>query len=338
MLYLIKSYGPQGRLKPIYKIGFTDSPDKRLYTYFYHNPYIESISFREGDKELENLIHYCLYSFGLKYGRLDEWFCGDLSIILYVFHLTKKKLKQLIWINRDKAFSVNDLKRINSDSYKLLKELYIEFKGKGLKRERVHIDKNGKLYDTKASEVDLMFSSKYFSNQYHQNKTIKSNSSEYHDEDDKIVCEFLNSRFYKTNIFEEKMKMYCEFMDQYKNNPYIFNAIFHKVDPKFKTYYDLYGTSGCNSVSFRESLLKNKVLNNINSSNLRDKLISCFKVGSRYSLKDLKFNLGLIYKDLGITKTPKASELENFFNVSETKVTDESTGKRNKGYLILGIK
>ena len=164
------------------------------------------------------------------------------------------------------------------------------------------------------------------------------NSSSYSDNEDQIVNDFLDNHFYKTNIFEEKMKMYCEFMDQYKNNPYIFNAIFHKVDPKFKTYYDLYGTSGCNSVSFRESLLKNKVLNNINSSNLRDKLISCFKVGSRYSLKDLKFNLGLIYKDLSITKTPKASELENFFNVSETKVTDESTGKRNKGYLILGIK
>ena len=205
MLYLIKSYGP--REKKIYKIGFTNSPNKRLDAYFYHNPYIEPISFREGDKELENLIHYCLCSFGLKFqknGKLDEWFCGDLSIILYVFHLTKKKLKQLIWINRDKAFSVNDLKRINSDSFKLLKELYIEFKGKGLKRERVHIDKNGKIHDTKASEVDLIFSSKYFSNQYYQNKTIKSNSLEYHDEEDKIVTDFLDNHFYKTNIFEEK--------------------------------------------------------------------------------------------------------------------------------------
>ena len=163
-------------------------------------------------------------------------------------------------------------------------------------------------------------------------------SSEYHDEDDKIVNDFLNNHFYKTNIFEEKMKMYCEFMDTYKNDPYIFNTIFHKVDPKFKTYYDLYGTLGCNSVSFRESLLKNRVLNDINSSNLRDKLISCFRVGSRYSLKDLKFNLGLIYKDLGITKTPKATELENYFNISETMITDSVTKKRNKGYLILGIK
>ena len=164
------------------------------------------------------------------------------------------------------------------------------------------------------------------------------NCSEYHDEDDKIVNDFLDNHFYKTNIFEEKMKMYCEFMDTYRNNQYIFNSIIHKIDPKFKTYYDLLGTSGCKSMSYHEALLKNRVLNNINSSNLKERLVSYFKVGSKYSLKDLKFNLGLIYKDLGITKTPKASELINYFDVSEVKIYDSVLKKQNKGYLILGIK
>ena len=172
-------------------------------------------------------------------------------------------------------------------------------------------------------------------------KSIKSqgyNSSVYHDEEDKIVTDFLDNHFYRTNNFEEKMKMYCEFMDTYKTNQYIFTSIFHKVDPKYKTYYDLYGTVGCRSVGYEESALRGKISNNLKSPNLKERLISYFKVGSKYSLKDLKFNLGLIYKDLGITKTPKASELEVYFDVSETKITDPTTGKRNKGYLILGIK
>ena len=163
-------------------------------------------------------------------------------------------------------------------------------------------------------------------------------SSEYHDEDDQIVNDFLDNHFYATNIFEEKMRMYCEFMDQYKNNPYIFNAIFHKVDPKFKTYYDLYGTSGCNSISYREFLLKVKVKDNLKSSDLKEKLISYFKIGSKYELKTIKLTLKSMYLDLGITKTPKATELENYFNISETMITDSVTKKRNKGYLILGIK
>ena len=164
------------------------------------------------------------------------------------------------------------------------------------------------------------------------------NSSVYHDEEDKIVNDFLDNHFYRTNNFENRMRMYCEFMDTYKTNQYIFTSIFHKVDPKYKTYYDLFRTSGCKSVGYEESALRRKISNNLKSPNLKDRLISYFKVGSRYELKTIKLTLGSFYSDLGITKTPKASELENYFNVSETKVTDESTGKRNKGYLILGIK
>ena len=163
-------------------------------------------------------------------------------------------------------------------------------------------------------------------------------SSEYYDEEDKIVNDFLGNKFYSTNIFEEKMKMYCEFMDKYSSNKYIFNIIIHKIDPKFKTYYDLFGTSGCKAVGYEESPLRSKISDNLKSPNLRDRLISYFKIQSRYTLKDIKYTLSLVYRDLGIIKTPKASDLESYFDVSEVKITDKTTGKRSKGYLILGIK
>ena len=66
--------------------------------YFNHNPFIELISTRKGDKELETLIHVCLYSLGYRFqrnGRLNEWFCGDLSKIQYIFHSTKKYLNNI---------------------------------------------------------------------------------------------------------------------------------------------------------------------------------------------------------------------------------------------------
>ena len=90
MLYLIKSYGPRG--KKIYKVGYTTSLDNRLNQYFSHNPFIELISVREGDEELETLIHISLYSLGYRFqrdGRLNEWFIGNLSKIQYIFHSTK---------------------------------------------------------------------------------------------------------------------------------------------------------------------------------------------------------------------------------------------------------
>ena len=115
-------------------------------------------------------------------------------------------------------------------------------------------------------------------------------------------------------------------------------SLYYKVDPKFKTYYDLYGTLGCKAVRYEESSLKNKISDNLKFPDLKNSLISHFKIKSKYTLKDIKFILNDIYKDLGITKTPKASELENYFDLKLILVQDSLSGKRSKGYLILGIK
>ena len=161
------------------------------------------------------------------------------------------------------------------------------------------------------------------------------NTENYYDTDDTIVNEFLDNQFYKTNVFENRMKMYCEFMDKYRSNPYILSAIFHKTDPKYKTYYDYFGTSGCKAVSYKEIYLLNKLTGFLKSGTLRDRLISRFKIGSKYTLKQIKLELKMIYQELGITKTPKASELEKYFNLKITLIPEG--GKRNKGYEILGI-
>ena len=161
---------------------------------------------------------------------------------------------------------------------------------------------------------------------------------EFHYEEDKILSEFLDNKFYMTGIFEEKMKMYCEFMDKYGNNKYILDSIIHKIDPKFKTYYDLYGTSGCKSISYHEVNLKQGISDNMKNPDIKNNLISIFKIGSRYTLKDIKTIVKDTYSNLNISKTPKASDLESYFDVSEVKITDKTTGKRSKGYLILGIK
>ena len=80
------------------------------------------------------------------------------------------------------------------------------------------------------------------------------------------------------------------------------------------------------------------MLDTTSDSVLYNTIYTRFKCGERYTSKDLKEILREIYQDLGISKTPKASDLESYFDVSEVKITDKTTGKRSKGYLILGIK
>lgn len=131
--------------------------------------------------------------------------------------------------------------------------------------------------------------------------------------------------------------MYCEFCDQYKDNPFIMSPLIHKVDPKFKTYYDLYGTSGCRAVRYEESFLKEKIEDLMREDSLKYSLITEFKIGEKILLKDIKLKLKNIYNTLGINKTPKAVDLCRYFVLEDIKLLDPSTNKRNKGYKITGI-
>ena len=159
---------------------------------------------------------------------------------------------------------------------------------------------------------------------------------EYRDKDDKIVSDFLDNHFYMTGIFEEKMKMYCEFMDTYQDNVYILDQIIHKVDPKFKTYYDLYGTSGCRSVSYQEIYLKRKIGDIVLEDKLKSEIINTFPVKTKITKKEIKQKLSDIYKKLGITRSPKASDLGNYLELKDVLIP-ASSGKRDRGHEVIGI-
>ena len=259
MLYLIKSYGPKGKLEPIYKVGYTSSIEKRLNQYFSHNPFIELISVREGDEELETLIHIFLYSLGYKFqkdGRLNEWFCGDLSKIQYIFHSTKRYLEKAVWRNRDKAFSVNDI-NIRSDSFKLLRRLYKENNYK-VNSNKYIIKNDGVVIKTNTSDLDMSFY-KLLLRHFPEDIDLKDVFPDIPVELEKEVQDFLDNKFYKTGLFHEKMRVYCEFMDKYSGNKEVSDMIYYKIkDPKYRDFYNFYGTKGCRAVSYKEKKISDR--------------------------------------------------------------------------------
>ena len=331
MLYLIKSYGPKG--KKIYKIGYTTSLDNRLNQYFSHNPFIELISVREGDEELEKLIHISLYSLGYKFtkgGKLDEWFTGDLNKIQYIFHSTKKYLEKVIWRNRDKAFSIDSISNINSDSFKLLRRLYKEnnYRINGNK----YITKDDKVIKTNTSDLDILFYKLLLRN-FPEDIDIKDAFPDISIELEKEVQNFLDTKFYSTGIFEKKMKMYCEFMDLHQGNKEISDMIYFKIkDPKYRKYYNFYGTSGCRSMSYIESKLKLGMVDTSKSDELFSAIHNKFKVGEKYLKKDIKPILQDIYRDLGITTSkPKTTDLGKYFSLTRIRI------KQQEGYLLKSL-
>ena len=96
----------------------------------------------------------------------------------------------------------------------------------------------------------------------------------------------------------------------------------HKIDDlKYKGYYTFYGTKGCSSRKYQEADLLRGWQGSTLESKLETMIRTQFKVGDRYSMKDIKSILSSLYFQLGISKTAKAKDLENYFKLTKTKVT-----------------
>ena len=169
-------------------------------------------------------------------------------------------------------------------------------------------------------------------------ESLTSNISEYQSDLEKEVQDFLDTKFYSTGIFEKKMKMYCEFMDFHQGNKEVSDIIYFKIkDPKYRKYYNFYGTPGCRAASYKEKSLKLGMIDVSKIDELSSVVYKKFQVNSRYTLKEIKSTLQDIYRDLGITSKPKATDLDKYFSLTRTKFSDPKTKKRIEGYLLKSL-
>ena len=158
-------------------------------------------------------------------------------------------------------------------------------------------------------------------------------SEECHSTEEIIAQDFLDNYFYATGIFSEKMKMYCEFCDSNGDNLAIMKIIDAKItDPKFKEFYKYYGTKGCSARRYRE----NELISGWNDITKESQLLSSicveFKLGEKYTLKEIKTKLDRIYKSLDLSRKAKATDLGKYFNLIRVKFSDPITKKRIEGY------
>ena len=164
-------------------------------------------------------------------------------------------------------------------------------------------------------------------------ESLTSNISEYQSDLEKEVQDFLDNKFYSTGIFKYKMRMYCEFMDKHKGNKEVSDIIYFKIkDPKYRKYYNFYGTSGCSSLRYEEKNLEQGMVDTSKSEELSSAIHNKFKVGEKYLKKDIKPILQDIYRDLGITTSkPKTTDLGKYFNLTRIRI------KQQEGYLLKSL-
>ena len=321
MLYLIRSYMKLG--KSILKVGYTDDVDKRMYQYFSANPGFDVLGIREGDEILEDMIQIYLTYLGYQRRvgkRLNEWF-DDRPEIQQIFHIGRDRLENLLWRGREKVFNLARTTHLNI--YEYLREKNLDsYLGVNYK-----LDENSNVIPIKYNKLDLYYQTSIIN----KNLDVETEPTGIDDLDNFI------EEFYSTGNFSNKMKAYCEFIDQYGKDDYIIGIIDIRVpDPKFKSYYNLLGTEGCRARNYREDLIKRELSDYLYKDILSTEIYKTFKPGDKLLRRDIKTELSNIYNRLGINTAPKAIDLGKWFEINNTRITKD--GKRNAAFEILAVK
>lgn len=149
------------------------------------------------------------------------------------------------------------------------------------------------------------------------------------------VIEKLEENMQKSGPFQSKMSVYLYFRATYPLLASDFESS-ALIDICYHEYYNKLGADKIRALSCQESLLE-KAVSYVNASpNIAVVVYQSFMPGRTVSNKEAKDTLQKIYDNLGITKTAKATDLKNYFNVEETNITKD--GKRVHGIKIVSAK
>mgnify|MGYP003181065453 CR=1 FL=1 len=140
-----------------------------------------------------------------------------------------------------------------------------------------------------------------------------------------------------TTIYD-KLKLLCE----YGLSQDTINIVLGQINDsdEIKSYYITLGPQRLKGMGYHITKIR-KALGIVTFSDelLEATIYNEFKVGDKLVLSGIKDRLGYLYKSIGYDKTPKAKDLESYFEVKliYISILDETTGKKKqtKGYELL---
>ena len=106
-----------------------------------------------------------------------------------------------------------------------------------------------------------------------------------------------------------------------------------------KNYYETIGPERCKALGYNKTDLEKEYSDlQFDKSKLQEEIYKIFLVNCKYSKSWIKETLSSIYSSLGYNKTPKANDLEQYFEIKLCKVLDKTTGKSDNGFKIIKLK
>lgn len=132
--------------------------------------------------------------------------------------------------------------------------------------------------------------------------------------------------------FEDKMKEYCELIEDNNTSSITIAQKIAKSNPNLKSYHELLGGQRIKALGYKEANLK-KEINNFRKFNQCYDIISRnLKINEFISAKEAKKIIAEAYTQLGITVSPKGSDLSRWFDISGEN--ERINGKMTRGYIV----
>ena len=145
--------------------------------------------------------------------------------------------------------------------------------------------------------------------------------------DDRVnqeVSEFLKIYTELTTIYD-KLKLLCEYGLSEDSIQIVLGQI--NDSDEIKSYYTSLSPDRLRSLSYNSTKIKKELgIATFNQELLESSIYSEFKIGDKLALSIIKDRLEYLYNSIGYNKTPKAKDLENYFNVKESSARVEIDG------------
>ena len=324
MIYLISV---EYRYETLLKIGYTADKNskKRFDTYKMHNPKsVVLFTIPGGTEQDEKNLHHMFRSFLYPdYG--NEWFNFDQSIIdFFTTHTTKESLendlieittvdsKDIPGLHKEINRLVNRWLCLESDTPEKLYKNYYRIK-------QIIADCRNTIRNDILKEEDIL---PYLVEKYDISDDIQSQL--YFSQDDIVI------KFKGLPTFRDRMKFLC------KEDIDNISDILNQIPLVYKVYYIVLGPERCKALNYEVTKISKEFSDmQFDKSQLRDEICNIFEVGKRYTNSEVKETLKNLYTSFGYNKTPKANDLEKYFEIRPCKITNKETGKRDHGFKII---
>ena len=166
-------------------------------------------------------------------------------------------------------------------------------------------------------------------------KLLQDNSFDVSENQTYAVYQEQLKHLIKKEPFVDRMQAYCEYRAKQGLIVNLAMSTLESKYPELRYYYEALGADRIKALNYKEKKLLNEIHIMKTKNKIRHELHGIIHIGDRILTTDIQQTLRVVYDRLGIDKSPKATDLNEFFEIHPVKIPT-ANGRKN-GFEIRGI-